>query len=303
MSSSKPTTLTTDEVAQTGVTTCHERMPNGELRFRMMGPEGDGYVRTIAVPGSGWQRAHYHSGIVETYVVQAGWLVLATLRQGRVTLERVVEGQVVSTEPGVPHNVYLPAGSVVHTVKHGKSDVRDWLPHPMLDTMTHGLQESDLVEIAQCGSSKDVPDARFGPYVDIYNSLDSLIWQVPGFFLASTAVIFGFIANTLSRDAVVLPRIVWAGMFLFTGMLLLVGTYSMYRIRQHHTRMGLELRRMEPIGYFHFRGQLTQRWWPPSAPHVFMVFFAVIGIASLILAGLVLLDHPSLYSVVGVSGS
>jgi uncharacterized iron-regulated membrane protein len=47
--------------------------------------------------------------------------------------------------------------------------------------------------------------------------------------------------------------------------------------------MGEELRSLEPKGYFHVREEIVRKLWPPSAPHVFMGVFALLGIALLVL--------------------
>jgi hypothetical protein len=43
---------------QHDVTTLHEAMPNGELRFRLIGPDGSSYIRTVASPMGAWQNSH-----------------------------------------------------------------------------------------------------------------------------------------------------------------------------------------------------------------------------------------------------
>ena len=53
-----------------GIETDHERMPNGDLRFRMYGRDGNGYVRTISGPVGAWQNSHFHQQIRETFIVE-----------------------------------------------------------------------------------------------------------------------------------------------------------------------------------------------------------------------------------------
>ena len=56
-----------------GIETHHERMPNGELRFRLYDRDGNGYVHHRR-PDGAWQNSHYHHQIRETYIVEtAGW--------------------------------------------------------------------------------------------------------------------------------------------------------------------------------------------------------------------------------------
>ena len=72
-------------------------------------------------------------------------------------------------------------------------------------------------------------------------------------------------------------------MFLLIGTLFLLGTYSMSRIRIHHSRMGSELRQLEKEGYFHTREETVKSFWPPGAPIVFMLVFSVLGAALFVL--------------------
>jgi mannose-6-phosphate isomerase-like protein (cupin superfamily) len=117
-----------------GITTRHERMPSGELRFRLMGDDGNGYIRTVAGPG-GWQNSHLHRRTTETYVVESGWMVMAIAdAAGEPKLHHFGPGMVTTAPIDLAHNVYLPAGAVVHTVKHGcVAGEPDWEAAPALD--------------------------------------------------------------------------------------------------------------------------------------------------------------------------
>ena len=73
------------------------------------------------------------------------------------------------------------------------------------------------------------------------------------------------------------------GFYVFlVGILFLSGAYSMATIRYHHTLMGKKIREFEPYGYFHIREEIVKKSWPPSAPHLFIWIFAMIGVALLI---------------------
>ena len=54
-------------------------------------------------------------------------------------------GSVVQSRPGVPHNVYLPAGARIHTVKIGATSQSDWRPEPALDALVNDLSETELL--------------------------------------------------------------------------------------------------------------------------------------------------------------
>lgn len=143
-SSAEP--LSDEEAEALGIRTHHERMPNGELRFRLRSSDGTAYIRTQSVPGSGWQRSHYHNAVLETYIVQKGRMVLVEWRDNKaIFMEFSVRSPIVTTQPGIAHNVYLFSDSVIHTVKHGPSEGHsDWHSYPHLDTLTLNLTEDEI---------------------------------------------------------------------------------------------------------------------------------------------------------------
>ena len=55
-----------------GVSTVHQKMENGEVRFRLIDKHGLGYVRTHAGERGSWQNSHFHLTHAETYIVQSG---------------------------------------------------------------------------------------------------------------------------------------------------------------------------------------------------------------------------------------
>lgn len=133
-----------------GVRARHEVMENGELRFRLIGNDGNAYIRTTTTIG-GWQRSHSHQRTYETYIVEAGWIAFATLAQasGDMVVEVHDSGSVFTTPLNVPHNVYLPAGATIHTVKHGSSDAApDWQASDELDRLTRHLSEEKIRVLA-----------------------------------------------------------------------------------------------------------------------------------------------------------
>jgi mannose-6-phosphate isomerase-like protein (cupin superfamily) len=281
-----------------GVTCPHERMPNGELRFRLTSSDGSAYIKTVSTPNSGWQNSHYHKHVYETYIVQSGWMALASLRDGCLVIERFTQGDLVTTKLDEPHNVYLPADAVIHTVKHGYSEVRDWWPVTELDDRTKHLAEAEIIARCQHPIRSGSLDPRFGSYIGVYNNLDTLIWQVPGFFVGGAAIFFGFVASSFQSGITKLPSIAWGLLFLFVSALFLIGAYSMSRLRIHHSRMGIELKGMETMGYFHTRCTTVRKWWPPAAPHVFIAFFSVLGGFCLLISALILSKSPWLMSLV-----
>lgn len=138
--------ITEIEAANQGITTNHERMTNDELRFRLTAADGSGYIRTVASNPGTWQNSHFHKELLETYIVQSGWAALVELVDGALRWTILEQGDVFTTTLWTPHNLYMPANSVMHTVKHGSvSTGVDWHPSPELDTMTKGLSESQVL--------------------------------------------------------------------------------------------------------------------------------------------------------------
>jgi hypothetical protein len=149
------TSAAADLADEYGIETDNERMPNGELRFRMYGKDGNGYVRVISGPSGAWQNSHYHHRIRETYIVETGWMVLAECRSDarEFMLKRLDAGGIVTTQPLLKHNVYLPAGALIHVVKHGSvPGEADWIAAPDLDAVTKGLSERQVLEQAMLDS-------------------------------------------------------------------------------------------------------------------------------------------------------
>ncbi|MEO9781443.1 MAG: hypothetical protein ABJH07_00230 [Sedimentitalea sp.] len=130
-----------------GVNTLHEKMPNGESRFRLTHSSGNGYILTIAGSVGAWQKSHSHHSISEVYVVEEGWIAFARLpdREGEPEIQVFGPGSVVQSEPDVPHNVYLPISARIHTVKVGSREANDWFAEPILDAKVLHLREKDLL--------------------------------------------------------------------------------------------------------------------------------------------------------------
>ena len=81
---------------------------------------------------------------METYIVQYGWMALADRRDGTLKIRVLKAGAVVTTQPHVSHNVYLPQGAIVHTVKHGEGSPGDWHSAPELDAATKHLSVDEI---------------------------------------------------------------------------------------------------------------------------------------------------------------
>jgi len=266
--------IPTEEATSThGISTKHGRMPNGELRFRLVSRDGNDYIRTVASQTSGWQKAHFHRSLRETYIVERGWMALAEKNNAGMSLTIYRPNDVVTTTPNVVHNVYLPSQAVIHTVKHGAAGAGDWTEDAAFTEATSQLTESTILSWEP--PAAPVLDLRFDAYIALYNNLDNLIWRIPGFLAAGAAIAIGFAGSVLSKDTVPnIPPILIASLFFFIGLLFFLSAFSMARIREHHTAAGNFLRDMEPSGYFHMRQTTVQRRWPPSATKVFRWVYA-----------------------------
>lgn len=276
-----------------GITTNHEKMENGELRFRLNAEDGSSYIRTESSKKSGWQNSHFHKSIKETFIVQEGWMCMASWKHNALVLEKFDKGDIISSEPLIPHNAYLPEGAVIHTVKHGENEQDDWYAFPDLDRFTSVLSEEDILVKAVTPQTDNDFDERFPAYVNIYNNLDNLIWRIPSYFVTVAAILMAFMGNFLSKPDASFPPGLIVILFSFIGLLFLLGTYSMSRLRLHHTRMGNELKLLESEGYFHARGQTVNKKWPPPAPSIFMAVFSVLGIVFVLLAILVAISYDT----------
>lgn len=132
-----------------GVFTNHEQMPDGEYRFRLVSKDGSSYIRTVVEVGS-WQSSHHHNVLRETYIVQCGWMVIAQRIEGHRSLYRMLPGGVFTTIPLIAHNVYLPSGAIIHTVKHGITTEIDWYADTDFDSETKELSEQHIDQLVDC---------------------------------------------------------------------------------------------------------------------------------------------------------
>ncbi len=230
-----------DANANYGITTRHQEMDNGELRFRLVKNDGTAYIRTEAHSVGAWQNSHYHQSVRETYVVQQGWIGYAELVAGTQKLTLFHAGDVFTTKPNVIHNVYLPANATIHTVKHGEAIGEDRLVDDTtkeFDRATQGLTEDQLkTEAAKQTSSKpsEAPGER---YTAEYRHFDTLIWQLPAW---STAIFLVTAVGTNSvQSALFLQKAMGFSVeqlatgFLGLMFLVILGlSQALYRFRRH----------------------------------------------------------------------
>jgi len=151
-------------------------MPNGERRYAVRSEDVEGYVLTVAGEIGGWQNAHYHGGpealagrsqvgVHEHYVVQSGWMGVAVwekTNEGPVcTVYSVKENETITFKSGESHNIYLPVGAIIHTVKTGtpignpEKKGNDWWPDYKLDEASKKFVTEYAVKDAAFGHPRE----------------------------------------------------------------------------------------------------------------------------------------------------
>jgi len=177
-------------------------MPNGESRFRVnCTNDGTAYIRTqTANDTEGWQNAHYHRALLETYIVQKGSVIFFEFKNNNPAFREYHAGEVFTTKNNVPHNVYMMKDSITHTVKHGESQPHpnknaDWWDDGEGCKQLNSLKEYSIEEIlkkspkndeqseqSSCKSNIIVIEKRV-QYSKAYFHFDNLIWQFPVWIL------------------------------------------------------------------------------------------------------------------------
>lgn len=102
-----------------------EAMENGELRIRLSSQDDSTYIITESGESGAWKNTHYHLDLHETYIVQKVWIGIAELVDGSLSIRIEKESGLYTVMAMVSHNLYLPANSIIHTVKHGSSQQGD----------------------------------------------------------------------------------------------------------------------------------------------------------------------------------
>jgi hypothetical protein len=135
-----------------GVFTQHEMMDNGQRRFRLKMKNGSAYIRTESDKLGAWQKGHSHKCVRETYIVQKGWIAYVESVGRRLPrLTFYDKGDLFTTKLRIKHNIFMPANSVVHTVKYGSARGKDWFKCPELDEVTERIPEKALRKLRKGG--------------------------------------------------------------------------------------------------------------------------------------------------------
>ncbi len=144
-----PKQIFQSELSAWGISQKHERMDNGELRFRLMGRDGSGYIRCENPGPPVWENGHSHSSLQELVLVQHGAVVFVELRGKETKFTLLQEGDWAVTTPQVPHTECVGGNAVVHTIKFGDCSNSDWIPSLELDAKTKSLSFEEACQKCQ----------------------------------------------------------------------------------------------------------------------------------------------------------
>lgn len=220
-----------------GISTLHHKMENGEFRFRLKKSDGTAYIRTESDNVGAWQESHFHKHVQETYIVQRGWIAYAEVVGGKINLSVYCEGELFTTQPNIIHNVYMASHSVIHTVKHGRSEVYDrsieGVQH-LNDYCNKIIDEKEILLSATRGGSNATKNET---YTKEYMHFDNLIWQVPAWmtviFALSIQVLGSSGFEELSGITEISKKNLVAIFLLIISLILFCFSHVMYRFRIH----------------------------------------------------------------------
>lgn len=144
-----PKQISIEDAQLSGIRVNFELLNNGQKKYKLDGPEGSSYCRTVGAKKGSWQNSHYHQTLFELYVVQSGWIAYAEMDEsGECNLRILEQGDHVIVKPFVHHNIFMASNAVTHTIKYGNvSSGIDWFASEKLDGYTKKLSEEDLLNL------------------------------------------------------------------------------------------------------------------------------------------------------------
>ncbi|MGN6820677.1 MAG: hypothetical protein ACTHJR_18630 [Sphingomonas sp.] len=235
--------ISSEDAAQYhGIVSRHGRMKRtGELRFRLLKNDGTAYIRTEASDTGGWQKSHWHNRVLETYIVQTGWIGYAELMDGIPVFRIYAAGERFTTSPFVIHNVYMPAKAVIHTVKHGDGIGEKRLEDNRTDqftALTEKIDEKELRSLAKRNNGSSTQPPISFSYSDAYRHFDNLIWQASawssGLFTLALAGMTQVTTTNPLMAATGLDYVhILATFSAMFGFFILVISHALYRFRWH----------------------------------------------------------------------
>lgn len=222
------------------ISTLHHEMPNGEFRFRLNKADGTSYIRTEASVEGAWQNSHFHRHVRETYIVQSGWIAYAEPDVNDVRIEVYREGELFTTKPGIVHNIYMPANSVIHTVKHGRCDKPDRLVTGVDKFDSKCKELTGEEKILECDRRKgSVSENEI--YSASYRHFDNLIWQVPAWIAAIFALSISGLGSSnfdrISSLSNIAPNKLTIGFLSLVSATIFSFSYVNFRFRMHQRGM------------------------------------------------------------------
>jgi hypothetical protein len=263
-----------------GITCEHSIAENGEFRFRLKKADGTAYIRTESPSEGGWQDSHYHKKVLETYIVQSGWMGYAVRTSSGPDIAIYRAGELFTTAPEIIHNVYLPKNSVIHTVKHGDAIGEDRLEDERtfaFTALTKKISETEILAQPRRIATMEKSVAN-GAYSPAYLHFDNLIWQIPVWSSAVfTLAIVGTSAinDTLAHDIGIPTKILLSSFYGLIGLFLLIASYALHRFRWHQIRAK----------------NYTPSWKHPS-PQIGLQFIVNLQASALIFLAFVIQQFP-----------
>ena len=233
-------------------------------------------IETVMSPCS-FQEPHAHKVVRESTLVLEGKVVVAEIIDGTRIKQVLEAGDFVIFDPQSCHVMDNPWGAPARTLTFkflgvGK-DTRLFAADKFKNCTDFIKSHESIVE----------QNTKYASYIEVYNNLDKLLWQVPAFLIAVSALSFGLLGTFMNNPAIKISPLshgdTYGSTFLFLCALYCLGVFSIWRIRLHHTLMGKELAKIEDSGYFHERNRIVKKSYL-SAPCWFMWTFSALALLS-----------------------
>ena len=141
-----PKIIKNDELKEYGILTHHEKMDNGELRFRMLSEDGSSYVRGENRDSFVWGNSHFHKELSEVMFLQRGMAIFVEYTEEGLIYRKLNPGDFFITRIGIAHNQCFIQDTVIHTIKYGGNASEDWYACPTLDKLTKHLTLEQMLE-------------------------------------------------------------------------------------------------------------------------------------------------------------
>lgn len=230
-------------------------------------------IETLMQPNAS-QSPHSHEVIREAMLVLEGEVFVAEIISGKTLGQTLGAGDFVVFEPKTLHFMENKSESSARTFHFkflGEGKNRTLFMNDKTDaTSKYTLTETPDIE------------TRYSSYVETHSTLDKIIWQVPAFLVAVSALGFGLLGALLPNNTAAIPPFSHQqtlGMFLcFWGAMYLIGCYVMDRLRHHHALVGKAIAALDSNGYFKEREKSVERRWPMSATSIVKSSFIALGV-------------------------